>query len=306
MKTFRLSQSSSNSIEVEPNVTAVGFFDGIHKGHQQVISAAIKKARQLSLKSAVMTFDPHPSVVLKKEKQHVRYITPLKEKEEILENMGVDYLFVIHFDKDLAGLSPQSFVDKYFASLKVQHVVAGYDFSYGHKGKGSMETLPEHAKGRFTHTVVKKVAQNEDKISSTRIRSLLDEGNVSDVQKLLGRKFSIRGGRSEEISKTCFSIDISSSYYLPHPGIYAVTISDHHRDYKGMAIIEDDDRTRSETSNQKVCLHFLETPGSNVPEEFIVYFHKLIREENLSSQLSERSSQREKAKEDIRQFFRIG
>ncbi|CCG45429.1 riboflavin biosynthesis protein [Halobacillus halophilus DSM 2266] len=306
MKTFRLSQSSSDSIELEPNVTAVGFFDGIHKGHQQVISTAVKKAQQLSLKSAVMTFDPHPSVVLKKEKQHAQYITPLKEKEEILENMGVDYLFVVHFDKDLAALSPQSFVDEYFASLKVEHVVAGYDFSYGHKGKGSMETLPEHAKGRFTHTVVRKVAQDEDKVSSTRIRTLLDEGNVSEVQKLLGRKFSVRGERREDTSSACFSLAISSSYYLPHPGIYAVTISDHQRDYKGMAIIEDEELTRSETMNQKIYLHCLESPVSDVPAEFIVYFHQLIREENLSEQLSERSRQREKAKEDIRQFFRIG
>ncbi|MGP4075135.1 riboflavin kinase [Halobacillus sp. K22] len=306
MKTFRLSQSSSASVDLKPNVTAVGFFDGVHKGHQQVISTAIEKAQEWNLKSAVMTFDPHPSVVLKKEKQHAHYITPLKEKQEILENMGVDYLFVIHFDTDLAALSPQAFVDEYFASLKVEHVVAGYDFSYGHKGKGSMKTLPEHAKGRFTHTVVKKVAQDEDKVSSTRIRALLDEGRVSEVQKLLGRKFAVRGEISEKSSEKCFTIDVSPSYYLPHSGVYAVMISYQQRHYKGMAVLKNSELTGNEKTNRKLFLHFLEAPHSELPAEFIVYFHQLIREENLSGQMSELSSQREKDKADIRHFFRIG
>src|SRR5688500_20109157 len=113
---------------------ALGFFDGIHKGHQIVIQTAKQKADEMNLKSAVMTFDPHPSAVLGRKTENIRYITPLEDKVDIIESMEIDYLFIVHFSKEFASVLPERFVDEYIAGLNVRHVVAGFDYSYGRYG----------------------------------------------------------------------------------------------------------------------------------------------------------------------------
>lgn len=125
-----------NKLELPPTVMALGFFDGIHLGHQCVIRTAKKIADDRGYKSAVMTFHPHPSVVLGKKDAHVEYITPMRDKEKIVESLGIDILYVIKFDESFAGLLPQQFVDDYIIGLNVKHVVAGFDYSYGRLGKG--------------------------------------------------------------------------------------------------------------------------------------------------------------------------
>ncbi|MCA0969093.1 bifunctional riboflavin kinase/FAD synthetase [Halobacillus litoralis] len=231
----------NQSLEVEPSAVAVGFFDGVHKGHQAVIQKAKEQADYMGIRCAVMTFDPHPSVVLKKEKVNAKYITPLKEKEEILSSMGVDYLYVVTFDKELAQLSPQAFVDDFFAGLHVRHVVAGFDFSFGHKGKGTMDMLPELSRGRFSQTVIPKVEKEEDKISSTRIRGLLDEGGVQEVESLLGRPFTMKGTvvegekRGRTIGYPTANVNVGSDYYFPSTGVYAVSVRVEGSTYYGMA-----------------------------------------------------------------------
>src|SRR5699024_43033 len=113
------------SKEQLPNtVGAIGFFDGVHKGHQAVISEAIEIAKQSNKQSAVITFDPHPSVVLQKDKQDVHYITPLEDKKRKIEALGVDKLYIIHFDHQLSKLSPQAFIDHFIVSLHITHLVA--------------------------------------------------------------------------------------------------------------------------------------------------------------------------------------
>jgi riboflavin kinase/FMN adenylyltransferase len=101
------------SIDNPPVAMALGYFDGVHRGHQQVILEAKKKAAQKGICSAVMTFDPHPSVVLGKAVQQIQYITPLEEKIKIIEELGIDYLFIIHFTAEFANLLPQEFIDQY-------------------------------------------------------------------------------------------------------------------------------------------------------------------------------------------------
>ncbi|RKJ36547.1 bifunctional riboflavin kinase/FAD synthetase, partial [Butyricicoccus sp. 1XD8-22] len=119
---------------------ALGFFDGVHRGHQAVIKNAIDKSKELNAKSAVMTFDPHPSIVLGGRKEKVFYITPLQQKINILKEIGVDTVFVVQFTSDFAKLSPEDFINYFIRDLNVVHVTAGFDFTFGSFGKGNMET----------------------------------------------------------------------------------------------------------------------------------------------------------------------
>jgi riboflavin kinase / FMN adenylyltransferase len=210
---------------------ALGYFDGVHLGHQQVIGEAKKVAEANGIKSAVMTFDPHPSVVLGKSIQHIEYITPLEEKARLIEAMGVDYLFVITFSTEFSGLLPQEFVDQYIIGLNVRHVVAGFDYSYGKMGKGNMETIQFHSRSKFDFTVVSKLSTTQDeKVSSTLIRGFLRDGKVDEMPHLLGRYYTTKGivingeRRGRTIGFPTANVLMDEEYILPPTGVYAVKI----------------------------------------------------------------------------------
>ena len=134
-------QRKSLSIQDEQYSLAIGFFDGLHKGHQTVIEEAKEKAEELGIRSAVMTFNPHPSHLFGDGKNKVGYITHFRRKVRLLRSMGVDTVFVVTFDWELASLSPEQFVDIFIKELGVKHVTAGFDFTFGSKGAGTMEDM---------------------------------------------------------------------------------------------------------------------------------------------------------------------
>ncbi len=212
----------------EPYSLAIGFFDGLHKGHQTVIQAAQKKARELGIRSAVMTFDPHPSHLFGDGTSKVSYITQFPEKVRLLSTMGVDTLFVVTFDWALASLSPEQFIDIFIKKLGVKHVTAGFDFTFGSKGAGTMEQMAALASGEYGTTVVEKVTDKEEKVSSSRIRQLLAVGNVEEASTLLGRSFRTIGtvvhGEKRGRLLGFPTANVSPDYkpVLPANGVYAV------------------------------------------------------------------------------------
>ena len=216
--------------DFKPMALALGFFDGVHKGHQQVIASAKKTADQHGWKSAVMTFDPHPSVVLSRKHRHIRHITPLEEKKRLIEELGIDYLFIVRFTSDFASLEPQQFVDEYIIGLNVKHVTAGFDYTYGRLGKGTMETLMFHSRGEFTFTSVEKLEFENEKVSSTKVRELLAAGLVRDASDLLGRPYRVHGTvihgdkRGRKMGFPTANIEPDDDYFLPLTGVYAVKI----------------------------------------------------------------------------------
>ncbi|HEX7065335.1 MAG TPA: bifunctional riboflavin kinase/FAD synthetase [Bacillales bacterium] len=216
-----------NEVDSVPVVMALGFFDGIHSGHQKVIRTAKEIADDKGIQSAVMTFYPHPAVVLGK-RENPEYLTPIEHKQRLIESLGIDRLYIVEFNKAFSSLSPQQFVDEYMVGLSVQHAVTGFDFTYGHKGKGTTETLADHAKDRFGITIVGKVEENGEKVSSTKIRELLRSGKVSEVPRYLGQPYVIYGTvvsgekRGRTIGFPTANIEPDGSYLIPSTGVYAV------------------------------------------------------------------------------------
>ncbi len=131
----------------EQTVMALGFFDGLHKGHCEVIKTAARKAKERNVSLSVMSFFPHPKTVISNGKKQVCYLMPLAEKEAGLRKLGVDTFYMVEFDTEFAALTPEQFAAKYLLGLGVVHAVAGFDFSYGHKGLGNMERLKHDANG---------------------------------------------------------------------------------------------------------------------------------------------------------------
>ncbi|MCG7419914.1 bifunctional riboflavin kinase/FAD synthetase [Macrococcus epidermidis] len=208
---------------------AIGFFDGLHLGHQSVINEMIKIAEQKGLKKAVMTFDPHPSVVLNPEKKRTDYLTPLQEKKNILEKMGIDYLFIVPFTSSFAQMEERTFIQDYFTRNKVKLVIAGFDFTYGKFGKGNMLKLDADKDG-FEVTAVPKLAIDNEKISTTQIREDLQTGAIKHANAQLGRAYKITGlvvqgeKRGRTIGFPTANVMPNEEFVLPRLGVYAVTL----------------------------------------------------------------------------------
>lgn len=207
---------------------AVGFFDGLHKGHQQLINEAIRSSQENHLRAAVMTFDPHPSVVLGGKKEEIFYITPLNQKLELLEQQGVDDVFVVRFTSNFASLTPEAFIQQFVLGLNVKHVIAGFDFSFGAFGKGNMELMKKFASDTLEVTVIPKFTKDEKKVSSTRIRNELKAGNMQLVCDLLGRPFQLDGvvvhgdKRGRTIQFPTANVEPDEGQFIPAVGVYTV------------------------------------------------------------------------------------
>ncbi|WP_347550341.1 bifunctional riboflavin kinase/FAD synthetase [Pseudalkalibacillus hwajinpoensis] len=285
MKTIYLSHPHKHE-ESKPSVMALGYFDGIHRGHQKVISTAKSIAVEKGIEASVMTFYPHPSVVLGKSTPQTEAITPLDEKIDLIEQLGIDVLYVVKFDPTIAGLTPQQFVDDYIIALSVLHVVAGFDFTYGSKGRGTMDSMPFHARNKFEQTVIDKVSKQDEKVSSTLIRSYIRNGMVASVKEVLGRHYTIKGTvvkgdqRGRTIGFPTANVALKDEYLVPATGVYAVRMKTERTWMNGVCNVGYkptfyDDRP----DKPSLEVHVFDYEGDLYDREVVVEFHQKIRGE---------------------------
>lgn len=289
---------------------ALGFFDGIHRGHQQVIQKAISIAKENNYKSAVMTFDPHPSVVLSKNSGSVKYITPLDDKIKLIAEMNVDYLFIVHFTKEFASLLPEEFVDNYLISIHVKHAICGFDFTYGKFGKGTAETLFTHGKGEFDVTVVEKIKENEQKISSTLIREHIEKGNFTCANHLLGRFYHVKGivihgeKRGRTLGYPTANIKIDEQYMIPGVGIYIVKIYINGQWKYGACSVGYNPTFHDEADRRlSVEVFILDFDEEIYGKEVIIEWHKRLRDEKKFSNIEDLKTQIDKDVQQTLHYF---
>lgn len=215
--------------EAKGAVVAIGNFDGVHLGHQAVIGETARIAEKERRPRAVVTFEPHPRRYFKPDSPPFR-LTPLRIKAHCIEALGVDNLFVLHFDAALAALSPDEFVAQILVEgLAAAHVVVGEDFIFGHARAGNAAVLHDlSARFGFGITAVPPVKGPSGEIySSTRIRDHLAAGRPAEAAALLGRVWEIEGrvvpgnSRGRALGFPTANIDIGE-YLRPCQGIYAV------------------------------------------------------------------------------------
>lgn len=202
-----------------PCVMALGFFDGLHIGHQEVIRQAKIEADMRNLPLAIMSFFPHPKTVLAKQSDFP-YLMSLEDKKKTMSAHGVDLFYVVPFTRAFASLTPEAFAKQYLLMLGLEHAVAGFDFHYGNKGAGHMNRLSADSDFHITTTAVSKLSRNGLKISSSYIRNCLQEGEVALANALLGRPYQV------ELQKKGNSYCVKPFYTLPAPGEYEVKYQD--------------------------------------------------------------------------------
>lgn len=312
MKIVKLKEPyDKNAIVDSPIVLALGFFDGVHRGHQEVIKRAIEKGKSLGVKVAVMTFDRHPKIIFQNiDGEKFKYLTMLDEKLEHFKNLGVDIAYVVKFDENLAYLSPQDFIDKYVVGLHAICVVAGQDYTYGKHDIANMDTISDFAKGRFEIITVDHLQRNDQKISSTQIRKDLDSGNVEAANLLLGYQYENHGTvehgfkRGRKIGFPTLNISIPKNERILGEGVYAVKVKIDKDNlwYEGMASIGHNE-TFGDDLEKTVEINLFNFDKSVYGEKVIVKWYKFLREMVKFDSVEELIDQLNKDKRDTEVFF---
>ncbi len=208
-------------------VVAIGVFDGVHRGHQQILTRAASAARSAGASAAAVTFYPHPDAVLHR-RSAPPMLTPLPRKEELLEALGVDELVVVLFDKDFAQLTPEAFCSMVLSDhLGARAVFVGENFRFGRGGVGTATDLRQYGRSHGFEVMAVGLARKDGEvISSTRIRELLKDGRVAEAAGLLGRPHRIEGrvvsgfGRGRGLDAPTANLAPTPEMALPRLGIY--------------------------------------------------------------------------------------
>ena len=185
---------SLNNIKIDGSVIALGNFDGLHLGHQTILSELQKISEKENLQKIVMSFEPHPSKFFLAKKDF--RICAFQDKISLLREQQIDYLFLLRFTKELANLEAEDFLNILCEKLGVKHIVIGYDFIFGKNRKGNKNLLEKFQKEKgykFTQVEKQACTKNLLEYSSTNIRSFLQKGKIKNANILLGKKYFISG-----------------------------------------------------------------------------------------------------------------
>lgn len=178
-----------------PLVLALGFFDGVHQGHQRVIQTVKRIAKQRGLPLAVMTFNRHASQRFQPQ-ANFRYLNTVAQKIQHMDALQVDRLYITDFNHQFAGLTPTAFIKDYLVGLNAQVVVAGFDYTFGQGGVNGMRELAELGAPYFETVTVDRLANQQLKVSSTRIRDLIARGQLEQANELLGYTYATQAAFS--------------------------------------------------------------------------------------------------------------
>ncbi|WP_338026318.1 bifunctional riboflavin kinase/FAD synthetase [Cohnella algarum] len=287
---------------------AIGFFDGVHLGHSEVIKKAVSLARDRGQRSAALTFDPHPRVVLGKD-QYNTILTPLDRKAARFAELGVDIVYVVSFDLGFSQVTAEQFVGSLLAPLNVSTVVVGFDFRFGHRGQGDPATLRELAGGRIDVKVVEPVYLDGAKVSSTRIRAELADGHCDRAALLLGRPYELTGtvvhgqARGRLIGFPTANLSADEPYVLPRHGVYAVRAKDGGAEYGGVMNVGIRPTVDEAGGEPKLEAHLFDFDGDLYGRELAVQFVKYIRPEKKFGSLEELSLQIKRDADEAREIL---
>jgi riboflavin kinase/FMN adenylyltransferase len=227
--------------KLDKAVVTMGTFDGVHLGHQEIFKDLINTAQKINAQSVVITFDPHPRKVLNPS-VHIPLINTLEEKIELLAQTKIDYLIVIHFDKQFSELSSLDFITEILVhKIGCTQLVIGYDHHFGKNREGSFEYLKNN--GHLFGFEVKEISAqkvNETKISSTAIRKYVTDGEIQKANQLLNYNYTLTGKivNGEKIGRTIgfptANLEINDEKLIPKIGVYLAQIEIDNNNYFGM------------------------------------------------------------------------
>jgi riboflavin kinase/FMN adenylyltransferase len=236
-------------------IVTIGTFDGVHVGHRKIISRITEVAKQTNGESVILTFFPHPRMIINPEDVNLKLITTIREKAQLLEQLGIDHLIITPFTRDFSNLSAETYIQKVLVDkIGTKKIIIGYDHHFGKDREGNLERLQKFAPD-YGYEVEEIPEQDihDIAVSSTQVREALKKGDVETANEFLGYPFSLFGQviKGDQLGRTLgfptANLLVEESYKLiPGDGIYAVKINVHSdsqisnsksRIYNGMAYI---------------------------------------------------------------------
>lgn len=310
MKIIKLTHPyDPQQIPTEKVIMTLGFFDGVHLGHQRVIGRAREEADKRGLPLALLTFNQHPKIVYENiGLNDYKYLSTNQRKSELVEELGVDILYFVDYTFAFGSQAPIEFVDNYLVGLNTEVAVAGFDYTYGKKEIANMRTLPFHAAGRFDVIEVEELSHNQHKIATTHIKKLLEKGNVDQANQELGYIYEVYGTviHGEKVGRTLgfptANIQIPHPQLVPGIGVYAVEIKVRGIWYQGSASIGHN-VTFYDDADLTVEVYIIDFKEMIYGEKVRVRWHHHLRGEEKFESIDGLIEQLHQDEKNTRQYF---
>ncbi|MBC7923290.1 MAG: bifunctional riboflavin kinase/FAD synthetase [Ferruginibacter sp.] len=278
-------------------VVTSGTFDGVHVGHQKILSRLHEASRQYRGESVVITYWPHPRLVVSDSSQDLKLLSTIDERIETLAGLRIDHLLIIPFTRDFSQLSSEEFVSRILVEIGTKRLIIGHDHRFGRNREGSFESLRDHA-SRYGMDVEEIPRQDIEAVgvSSTRIRNALLEGNVTVASQHLGRPYCLKGVvmKGNQLGRTIgfptANVQVPEPYKLiPADGVYAVRVAYQDQLYDGMLNIGVRPTVSGTTRTTEA--HLFDFDREIYGQEVTVYLVDRLRDERKFAGLPELKEQ---------------
>jgi len=294
--------------DIKHPVVTIGNFDGVHWAHQAIFTRVIERARDIDGTSMVITFEPHPIKVMSPEKAKP-LITLMEQKKELVSKQGIDILLLIQFTLEFAAIPARYFVkDILVDKIGIKEIVVGHDYAFGHNREGNIDLLTEMGQefGFKVHQVG-PVYVGKSLVSSTSIRNLIMEGNVSEARGLLGRNYQIRGkvirGRNRGgplLGYPTANLKVVDEL-IPKEGVYVVTVELNGKIYQGLTNIGYNPTFKDKALS--VETHIFDLSADIVGEKIKINFLSRLRDQIPFASARELSEQISRDIQEARELF---
>lgn len=283
---MKIYEGLSDFPKVSNPVVTSGTFDGVHLGHQKILHRIREIARSIDGETVLLTFWPHPRLVLYPDEHNLRLLSTFEEKAKLLRQFGIDHLVTIPFTKEFSQLSSKEFIQNILVDqIRTKKLVIGYDHRFGRNREGSFEYLQaNHREFGFDLEEISRQDVQDIGVSSTKIRQALESGDISTAIDYLGRPYELNGivikgqqiGRS--IGFPTANVHIPNDYKLiPKDGVYAVEAMVNGSLYKAMLNIGN--RPTVDGTKKTVEAHLFDFQGDLYDKQITVYLKAFLRDE---------------------------
>jgi riboflavin kinase/FMN adenylyltransferase len=293
-------------------VVTLGIFDGVHRGHRALLNCLVERAKEAQGESVVITFFPHPRLILEKRNINLSFLSTIEEKKVLLEKANIDHLIIIEFNIEFSRILACDFIkDILVRKIGTKHLIIGYNHHFGRSGEGDFNTIKKCSELlAFRVEQVHGFYTDEGVISSSSIRKALLNGNLDEANRWLGYSYSMSGsviegkriGRS--IGFPTANIILADQHKLiPCDGVYAVEVKLEGKDYPGMLSIGSNPTVNSDSTLRSIEVHILNFNKDIYGKNISVTFRKRLRDERKFDNLEELTQQMELDKQDTIQIF---
>ena len=304
--------SNPDSFTDKNVVVTIGMFDGVHMGHTKLLTHLVETAKAIQGKSAVLTFWPHPRIVLNKDPEKLQFITTLDEKTKIISEQGIDNLVLLPFSTEVANLTAEEFIrDVLINKLDMSHLVVGYNHRFGKDRVADYDVYKELSKKYgFSLSKVDAVYLDDRAVSSTTIRDFLNCGEIESANRMLGYRFSVfgtvKGGQKlgRRLGYPTANLKPNENYKLiPAMGVYACFVNVIGKRYGGMLNIGKRP-TIDEKETLTIEVHILDFNQDIYSEEIELIFVHKVRNEQKFEGIEALIAQLKKDEIDIRNILK--